>query len=463
MPPENDVQKTGAESAYEAVKNGQSPFPSGPINFTAGDTSADDLEIVIDDPDFQPEKEHDHEDAESRQESVSDRRGTEGEERQRQAAEDSDEELEFESFDGDEETTLIDDEDEDEYEDDEEDVDEDDSALDASSDADAGEESDAGPDPDDRPESRAVRNRIMRLERLRKKAEREHAQQVQGYKRDLEVAYWDKTLTQRHGLFSAKETAELHLREAREQLIRAREDGDYRAEGQIEERLRKVYAVMDQVDTALSRIPEDDKILAHIKGLQDGSVQPTIELPQNQQQGQQPDASDTNVTDTQGDGAQDADWFPPEPQTEMAEKWQSHNPWMDDLSGDMKEAQQYAILVGRQLGSEGFDPNKREYYSELTKRLRRVKKFEKLDIRGVDGKKAGGKRRRKARRGSPVGSGKTTQAATNSNRRVVSITDNDREVAKALRIDLTNKDQKNALLRAKRNRVIRESRGGFRS
>lgn len=153
----------------------------------------------------------------------------------------------------------------------------------------------------------------------------------------------------------ALDGVDVRIRTTTEALKMARADGDYSAETDLEQQLNELRSIRGQIEANQAKLPSPDQLDADFRRHVEQRRQ------QYQSQRQQSDA--------------------PRALNAKAEQWQKANTWMGDSS---KTAERSALIeINNALVTEGYDPNKDEFFGELSRRMAR--RFPQLGVKSLQG------------------------------------------------------------------------------
>lgn len=281
--------------------------------------------------------------------------------------------------------------------------------------------SDAGLDDVRQP---AIKDRIMRERRLRQEAERNAILQAEALERQVLESEKRSLNTQREALRAHKDGVEVRIRTATEALKMARQDGDTSAETDIEQQLGQLREILREVENRAASLPNEQALdQAYINHVNNRRAQ-------YEQRSQSESA-----------GAR--------PLNRMADQWSKANAqWFNEDQGAMESL----TRINDALVSEGYDANKPDFYTELTRRMSRANPG--LQVRGLGNAP-------QQRSMPPVAGVRSVapQSPQNRNRTRVDLGPSDVKMMRMMGIDTSNKDLVQRFAREKLARVRSEQQG----
>lgn len=272
----------------------------------------------------------------------------------------------------------------------------------------------------------AIKDRIMRERRLRQEAERNSILQAEALERQVLEAEKKSLNTQREALRAHLDGVDVRIRTATEALKMARQDGDTAAETDIEQQLSQLREIRREVETRTAQLPDERALdQAYINHVNNRRAQ-------YEQRAQSESA-----------GAR--------PLNRMADQWAKANgSWFNED----QQAMDALTRINEALVAEGYDANRPDFYTELTRRMSRANPG--LQVRGL------GDSRQMPRAVAPPVAGVRSvapQAAANRNKQRVDIGPSDRRMLKMLGIDMGNKAMVERYAKEKLARMRNENQG----
>lgn len=272
----------------------------------------------------------------------------------------------------------------------------------------------------------AIKDRIMRERRLRQEAERNSILQAEALERQVLEAEKKSLNTQREALRAHLDGVDVRIRTATEALKMARQDGDTAAETDIEQQLGQLREIRREVENRTAQLPDeralDQAYINHVNNRR---------------------AMYEQRAQSESAGAR--------PLNRMADQWAKANgAWFNEDQGAMESL----ARINEALVAEGYDANRPDFYTELTRRMSRANPG--LQVRGL------GEGRQMQRAVAPPVAGVRSvapQAAPNRNRQRVDIGPSDRRMLKMLGIDLSNKEMVSRYAKEKLTRMRSENQG----
>lgn len=189
-----------------------------------------------------------------------------------------------------------------------------------------------------------------------------------------------KIAIQRDSFKLALDGVDVRIRTSTEALKYARQEGDTSAEIDLESQIQELRNIRGQIEQNMGRLPDeadlDNQFRAHIQSRRQRF---------QQQMGNQDDA--------------------PRPLNEKAGKWQKANKWMADPSKAKEKAG--LIEVNNALVAEGYDANSDEFFTELSRRM--AKRYPNLGVRSLTAQGVGQQARQpEPRQSAPVATARST-------------------------------------------------------
>lgn len=268
---------------------------------------------------------------------------------------------------------------------------------------------------------------IMEVRRQAQEAE-ERARRTEASALIKEAQYQAQLAeTNRNSTKLALDTLDIRMRDARMQLAAAREEGNTRAEVEIETAIRQMEQVRTEIEAARARLPDPRAIIAQAEA----QARQILSTPRGTQVG--------------GIRVQN---------NPLAERWALSNKWLQDPKH--KDASDTLLQISGTLVREGWDPKSREYYAELTNRM--AKKFPNLGVRGLQAPKAGAA---KPAVRTPVAPGRSQAVVTNPapqlNARRYTLRQDDIAAMRRMNLDPNNKEHRKYFAKSRIETARREA------
>lgn len=232
----------------------------------------------------------------------------------------------------------------------------------------------------------------------------------------------------------ALDGVDVRIRTTTEALKMARADGDYSAETDLEQQLNELRSIRGQIEANQAKLPSPEQL--------DQDFRRHVEQRRHQYQAQR----------SQSDA--------PRALNAKAEQWQKANAWMSDPS----KAQEKAALIeiNNALVTEGYDPNKDEFFGELSRRMAR--RFPQLGVKSLAGASSSNSQRRgqtSQRQAPPVAPSRSAAPPSpngQARRGQVKLDASDMAMLRMLRIDPSDKVAVQRYAKEKYGRMQQEQR-----
>lgn len=290
---------------------------------------------------------------------------------------------------------------------------------------------------DDDIEDPRVKERIQRERRLRMENERASQEALEKAEKTILAERKSNIRAQKDAFAISLDAVDVRLSTAREGLLAAADEGDRRAEMQLQEQIRKLETIRTNIESNMAKLPTEDQL--------DRAYQEHVSARRSRVQ-QTPSRSNDDLR----------------PLNEKAGRWAQQNAWMNEPGRVSEKAALGAI--DRALVAEGYDPRDDEYFIEMSKRM--AKDFPSLGVKTLDGRTLGGApaNRQAASRASapPVASARSVAPPSPSSRGKprVELDQTDRRMMRTLGIDLANKEAVKRFAKEKLMRLRNESARG---